>query len=414
MTIPRGSFFRTLLCASLFSSVLAFAGCADETESPLFEGVPRDSAGVQIVQHPLFPEYNAPVFQAEYLMEVSDTLPFEAGEFGSVVDADVLPNGNLAVLDEFAAEVRVFSRDGNLVVRIGRKGEGPGELSGNWTLGILPISNARLALPDVVNQSIIIFGSDGLHERSISWDVMEETIPQWCPLSGDTVMVLITTQETNSWVKRTLDDRWRDTILVQEAPDEPRSPVDGRIPLFKPQAVWGVSAQPERLILSDMMEPNLHLYEEGALQRIIGWQPSLQEISDEDRDVLLRVVARSMGDPEGKPETALRYFNPPDRSPVVADVKVGAGLVMVQRVRPFSEMDQRILSTIGATGFGGALWDVFSWTGEYLGILDFGDNVEVFRLRGDTIVGTREDAFAVAHPFVARIPGGLTMLSRGR
>ena len=41
----------------------------------------------------------------------------------------------------------------------------------------------------------------------------------------------------------------------------------------------------------------------------------------------------------------------------------------------------------GPMGIGGPLWDVFCWCGRFVGTADFGSNVEVFRVRGDTIVG---------------------------
>lgn len=117
-----------------------------------------------------------------------------------------------------------------------------------------------------------------------------------------------------------------------------------------------------------------------------------------------------MGDPQGDPAEALQYFNPPDHAPAVADIEVGPGVVLVQRLRPFGEMDQRILSTTGAKGYGGPIWDVFTWSGEYLGILDFGDNVEVFRIHGDIAIGVREDSMAVVRPFLARLPGEILRL----
>ena len=92
---------------------------------------------------------------------------------------------------------------------------------------------------------------------------------------------------------------------------------------------------------------------------------------------------------------------------MMANVEAGPGFVLVQRLRPFEEMDRRILSTFRVSGLGKSLWDMFSWSGDYLGVLDFGDNVEVFRIRGDTVVGIREDSLAVVHPFIGRIPKGL-------
>jgi hypothetical protein len=47
--------------------------------------------------------------------------------FGEVVDATLLPDGRIAVVDRQARSVSLFSADGELLRTIGREGEGPGE-----------------------------------------------------------------------------------------------------------------------------------------------------------------------------------------------------------------------------------------------------------------------------------------------
>jgi len=367
---PEASHAFPSLILFLFGAVpIVLSSCSDSGDFQSFTGTRWDSAGIEIVEHPAVGEYAGPVFHVEYLLTVSDTLASGAGEFGKVADADLLPDGTLAVLDEFAAE---------------------------------------LALPDVVNQAIVVFDAKGAHETNIHWDVMEETIPQWRAVSGDTVLVLVTTEETNSFVRRTLDGGWRDTVTVADTPDQDAPPTDGRTQVFTNHVLWSASGHPQLLVVSQMDPPTISLFEGKTLSRIIRWSSPNQELSEGDRDTLLRVVARAVGDPQGDPKAALQYFTPPEHAPAVADIEVGPGVVLVQRLRPFGEMDQRILSTIGAEGYGGPLWDVFTWSGEYLGVLDFGENVEVFRVHGDTVVGIREGPLAVVHPFLARLPGELT------
>lgn len=388
--------------------VLALWGCSTGGDSELALGERRDSVGVEIVEHQALGSYAGRTFEVSYLMEVLDTLPDAGGQFATVLDADLLPGGFLAVLDEISADVRVFSPSGQLLRRIGRKGEGPGELSGQMTLGVLPLSEERLALPDVINQAIVIFDKDGSHLENLHWNVMEETIPEWQAWSGDTVLVIVSTENTNAFVRRTLDGGWRDTLVVQPTPlRDPRTP-DGRGPLFANHALWATTRHPDRLAIGQMAETVVMLFEAKTLRRVIRWPPSQPRLGEAAVDTILRVVARAMGDPEGRPDTPLRYFNPPEQAPAVADLQLGPGLVMVQRLRPFGDMDDRILSTLRAAGYGGPLWDVFSWSGEYLGVLDFGGNVEVFRVRGDTVVGVRENFLGVQSPFLARLPPEIT------
>ena len=94
--------------------------------------------------------------------------------------------------------------------------------------------------------------------------------------------------------------------------------------------------------------------------------------------------------------------------PAVADIEASAELILVQRVRSVETLDRRITYVNrGPSGFGGPLWDVFSFAGDYLGVLDLGAPADVFDIRGDTILGVREDSLGVQQPFLARLPAGL-------
>ncbi|MXW34319.1 MAG: hypothetical protein F4Z60_01435 [Chloroflexi bacterium] len=92
----------------------------------------------------------------------------------------------------------------------------------------------------------------------------------------------------------------------------------------------------------------------------------------------------------------------------MADIETSGELVLVQRARSVERLDQRITyANRGPSGFGGPLWEVFSFEGDYLGVLDLGAPADVFDIRGDTILGVREDSLGVQQPFLARIPAEL-------
>ncbi len=388
---------------SLLLAALALPGCTDERPSSAAAGNRWDSAGMEIVEHASLTEYDAPVYPVEYLLQVSEDHASEEETFGSVPDADLLPGGELAVLDEHAAQVRVFSSDGTFLRAMGRKGRGPGELSGGLTLGMLVFPGGGLALPDLGNQAFVVFDSGGSHHENLPWNVMKETIPQWRVLSGDTVLALVITEEESTWVARTLAGDWRDTLAVRPAPLERPVPSQGLSPLLANHVLWSVEA-PDRLAISQMSLPAVNLFQEGRLTRVVRWEDDAGPLSEGETETLFRVAARGMGSADGDPALARRYFVAPDRPHAMADLELASSLILVQRLRAFEDMDERILRVFGAAGFGGPLWDAFSWSGSYLGVVDFGGNVELFRVRGDTLVGVLEDSLGVAIPFVARLP----------
>ena len=88
--------------------------------------------------------------------------------FGGVAAVAFDAKGNLYVLDSQAARITVVDLQGNLVRRIGRVGEGPGEFSdgGIWAFAVL--GDGRIAVYDNERSSFVLFGPDGEYERNVS------------------------------------------------------------------------------------------------------------------------------------------------------------------------------------------------------------------------------------------------------
>jgi hypothetical protein len=171
--------------------------------------------------------------------------------------------------------------------------------------------------------------------------------------------------------------------------------------------VWSFP-EPDLIAAGWMFSPEFTVHADGAPVRTVSWDHEEQNLTPEDQDELLGIVIRGMGmDDAEVPEGFRDQFRLPDRLPAMADIEAGEDLVLVQRVRPMAEMDRRVISTFKAAGFGGRHWDAFSLGGEYLGVLDMGAPADVFDIRGDTIVGVREDDAGVQQVFLARLPSGL-------
>ena len=113
--------------------------------------------------------------------------------------------------------------------------------------------------------------------------------------------------------------------------------------------------------------------------------------------------------PAGGSRPAVRIFSP--ASEVLAlgslDGSMSDTLAVVTRPPEPESMDRRVIYTFKAAGFGGRMWDAFSFGGEYLGALDLGGPADVYDIRGDTIVGVRENDVGLQQVFLARLPGQL-------
>ena len=377
-------------------------GCAPGDVGPT--PIVQDSAGVEIVRHGPLAAYGRPVYPAEYILAIGDMEGPPEMLFAEVAGVELLDDGTVAVLDREAAEVRQFSPDGSFLRRISRRGSGPGEISGDATIAMVGIGSGRLLVPDALNQAVSVFDRDGNLLESHRWDIMQAYMPEWRAANDSTLAVHLWSA-TAPWhvlAHRSVTGTLLDTLAVYAV--RPRyNPVDRRFPVWADMLVWS-TREPDEVVAGWMSEPWVTLYRQGVPVRRISWDRDEVLLNEEQHEILLGIVARNM-DPSETPPDLRTMVRLPERLPAVADIEASAELILVQRVRSVERLDQRITYVNrGPSGFGGPLWDVFSFAGDYLGVLDLGAPADVFDIRGDTILGVREDSLGVQQPFLARLP----------
>lgn len=86
--------------------------------------------------------------------------------FSRISDIAVDNSGRIYVLDYMEAELRVFDEKGRYIRTVGGKGEGPGEFTGPFSLGIT--AKNSLMVHDLVGHRISYFSEDGDYISSIS------------------------------------------------------------------------------------------------------------------------------------------------------------------------------------------------------------------------------------------------------
>ena len=96
--------------------------------------------------------------------------------FSAIDGLDVDDNGHIYVLDGRAAEVRVFSQDGEYLRSIGGRGQGPGEMQRPRFLQIT--ADNELVVQDYVTQHFLYFSLDGrfLRQRA-NWKTDDPAQP---------------------------------------------------------------------------------------------------------------------------------------------------------------------------------------------------------------------------------------------
>lgn len=365
-----------------------------------------DSAGVQVVRHNRLDD-DGPVFLVDSLKLLGDGRGQAGLEFASVGDLDVLHDERIAVLDGRNSRVCIFSPHGDLESCIGREGEGPGEFNGALTLAILPLPDGGFAVPDAGNGRLTVFSKEGEVAGTLPFPTEGSFAPEWRGWGDGRVAFRRVSASVEEIVVGSL--AMNDPRIVASLPRIVHGPEsgDGRWPLLADWYSWDVDPR-GRVVVARTSESRFTVIQSGAAARVVSWDAPRTPPTPEDVETLLQITARAAGSPSGVPPELRASMAAPPWKPPLAAVRWGPrGLVLVQTVRATGEMDARVLSTMRSEGRGGRVWRVFRDDGSFAGSLVFDANVEIFRVRGDQILGAREDPSGAIAPFRAPWPEAL-------
>ena len=372
-------------------------------------------SGLEMVQHDDLATYGRPLLAAEQLLAIGEEGGAPEYSFGEVAGLELMPNGTIAVLDGQAAEIRTFAPDGSFIRKIGRRGEGPGELSGELSLAVVAVGPREFAVPDIMTQTLNVYSLEGGLVRSSRFDIQDAYIPEWRTTDSPQPVVRVSTPGVEVVARYSLDDPEGapgDTLAVVERIPTPEA-ADGRQPLWLDHLVWSFG-KPDIVVAGWMFTPEFTVYSGGEAVRTVSWDAEPARLTEDEQDAILEIVASGMGtDAASLPAEFRAQLRLPERLPAMADIEVAGDLVLVQRVRPVAAMDLRVIYTFKAAGFGAQIWDVFSLEGDYLGALDLGARADVYSVRGDIIegrdiiVGVRENDAGLQQVFLAQLPKGL-------
>lgn len=389
---------------------LGFAGlvcltCTTEGEAG--PAIMQGDFGEEVVLHGELRNRGVPVFHTQVGLTIGGSSDLPEGRFGEVVGADIIGEGAVGVLDGQFAEVRIFDADGGFRGRASRFGSGPGEISGEGTLGIVGVGNSMFLVPDIVNLTAQTFDIEGALVSAELLDMAAGELPiEWRDGGDSLVSVRIASANKSVIVRRPVGGTNRDTLAVVDG-SGPTMTSDGLQPIWVDHVLWTTD---ERgiAVVGKTSRSQFTLYKDGRRLRTVVWEVGSRELTATQQDTLLRIVAGRLGwDNNELPDGFRERFRLPTRLPAIADIEIVEDIVLVQRVRPVGSMNRQVTHTLTAVGLGGRRWDAFSVAGRYLGIVDMGAQADVFGIRGDTIVGVRTDNSGVQEVFLARIPVAL-------
>ena len=382
---------------------MAFGACTADTPERA-DSVVRDSAGITLVDNHgdgLWRDSERPSVEVDLV--IGEAEGDDNYTFGRIADVAVDSHGQFFVLDELAQEVKVYDASGTFVRKVGRAGEGPGEL-GPHLIAVLVSTADTLLVPDESHKRVNVYGPLGTFTRTIRLPA-EHYALRWVIAGGGLLFQGMTASIDAA-------QRWQtwDGLLV--LPDEGTSldtlmgfdyePADVgtvaemRLPLIRNSVFWD-RLDDGRIAWSSLDQERVFVHaRDGTLDRVVThgeWR--LRPASAADRATLADLYRQKRQRPPDAPLPPSIVL--PDTLPAITGLRAGPdGTFWVQRMGEVEFVDPEALAVgVRSDWLGGTYWDVFDATGRLLGGLQFPDRFRVTRITEGSVVGVQKDALDV-------------------
>lgn len=328
-----------------FGLVFSFACTKHERE---WKGTVLIENGVTVVKNPKEPIYDRIILELEQDLTIRGSGDDEEQMFQTIRTLDIDAEGHLYILDEQAANIKVFDPNGNFLRTIGRKGQGPGELALPISLGITP--DQRMLVNEMGQRKLLYFDLEGNFIRQISTADMFLFIGPMITSDGYLIaMHTVPADKPQSFLKKFNQDL--EPILSFASAYVERPPVaDMFVALHLTRILWTLSPD-DTVVWADIKNPEyvLHVQNlEGNLLEKITKEFDPLPITAEDRE---RLMDKAFGDNPTRDQWDVRF---PDIYPPFMGFSFDdKGHMFVRRYEREERED-------------GGLFDIFDADGRYM------------------------------------------------
>jgi hypothetical protein len=420
--------FKRLRIATVIVVGGLFAACSS-TETPTWTGTIGDSAGVVVVMNPAegiwTPETRWTVEENLRIGNVDGDSVYQFGAIGGIA---VTRDGRIAVLDRQAAQLSVFTSDGQFENVIGRPGNGPGELGqGGGPLGLG--RGDTLIVADLGNNGRMNwYAADGTAAGSVrpppqgrGWpmrwqgtptgDIAIQTRP--LPAQGqarDTMDMVTLRTSALAIIDTLLTFRSGESFSINQGAQEYQ--------WFAPEPSWVINPDGDIWFGANQGHRFLLYEPDGAVRRVVTRPGERVSVSEQDRGLFNEVLEGAWADANVPPQflerlrSSTRYA---EQLPAFAQLFVGPDeSLWVQRVLRPSELTPeglQLLRQIGGRdglfdqlrGLKGAEWDIYDAEGRYLGVLELPARFEPIQVVDEDIYGVWWDDLDVQYVMRLRV-----------
>ena len=377
-------------------------------------GTVTDSAGVQIIENPstgMWPQGSS--WQLTEVLRIGSSEGDPDYQFGQIAGITVGDKGEIFVLDQQAAQIRVFDAAGTYARSIGSPGGGPGEI-GAGSSALLNVSADTLSVADMGNMRVQHFLEDGTPAGEYRIDMAAGMPIRWQDTPEGLAVVQIrpgmfnpdqtAADSMDAILARKTDGSVADTIFRMPA-GKSFSMAGGtpELKFFSPEPVWTLA--PGNGIWYGVNNTYELGYYDNTGQLVRKLKKSFEPlpVSDADQDIMLDMIKRLMSQQAGAPPEAIEQFLSivefDDQFPAYYQLFSGPqSSLWVQHIQIPSELSEEEKENFNPmVNIGSPTWDVFDTEGRFLGKIEMPARFQPMRFTTDRIYGVWRDDLDVQY-----------------
>ena len=390
MTMTHAARLIRISPASFLLTLAALPCQAEDSQASAMAAQVRDSATVRIIENPRPPDGSRLGWRIGPEPEVSigerdDEEPYQLFR---VMDASRLPDGRIVVANASTNELRFYDAVGTHLATRGGTGEGPGEFEILRRVRLWP--GDSIAAWYGSRAAVSIFDSEGNHGRSFTMADHGETRGfLWRPMA--------TTGDGSVLVRWSREDE--DTVMVQFRNGEGQVQSSlGTHPGFEPYiapngslygkiyertpvlALWG-----SLVVVGTTSRYELKAFtHDGTLARIVRRGHEPRPVTDDDVDAYIAGLRPMPG--QSPQQIRRRYRTVPvaEHFPAFSSIIADAAGHLWVREYDFHDEERPA-----------PLWTVFDGQGQVLGFVETPQDLRIYEIGEDYILGRKEDELGV-------------------
>ena len=157
---------RQVLVATITLFLIFIFLNASALQKANWKGASDEVNGVLVVKNPLEPCYEGEVVIIKHELSIGKATAEQEYTFSVISGLSIDSKENIYVLDYKDAQIKVFDNCGKYLKTIGRKGQGPGEMTSPYAISIS--NDDEIMVQDLNNHRLIFFTVNGDLTREIS------------------------------------------------------------------------------------------------------------------------------------------------------------------------------------------------------------------------------------------------------